>query len=209
VVGAGQLAVGCAADRGTLRSCRVTLTVRGPGGRALKIGGGTRSLRRTQRSTSVLTKLTSRGRAAIGRVGGATVTISLVSVTSDGRTLRSVRTVRLLPAHALAVPTDGLFATDSATLSAAGSRFLGTVASGLRAAKRIECVGYTDSSGSAAHNRALGLARAQAICGRLRHEGLDARLTTSSGGESHPRASNATEAGRARNRRVELRVSYS
>jgi OOP family OmpA-OmpF porin len=53
----------------------------------------------------------------------------------------------------------------------------------------------------------LSLARAQAVKGYLVSKGLPAdSLSTSGLGPDQPVASNATEEGRARNRRIEFRV---
>jgi len=71
---------------------------------------------------------------------------------------------------------------------------------------KIEIGGYTDSVGSAAYNQRLSLARARAVRVYLVQLGVPADQLTAVGyGKSKPVASNATEEGRAQNRRVELR----
>jgi outer membrane protein OmpA-like peptidoglycan-associated protein len=71
---------------------------------------------------------------------------------------------------------------------------------------RVEVAGYTDNTGSAAVNRRLSLARASAVRAYLVQRGVPAsRLVARGYGPADPVASNATAAGRARNRRVELR----
>ena len=70
---------------------------------------------------------------------------------------------------------------------------------------RVEVAGYTDNTGSATVNRRLSLARADAVRTYLvRHGVAEARLTARGYGPADPVDSNATAAGRARNRRVEL-----
>ena len=65
--------------------------------------------------------------------------------------------------------------------------------------------GHTDSSGTDAHNQTLSEQRAAAIKAYLVAGGIaESRLTTVGLGESRPVADNATEVGRALNRRVEL-----
>jgi outer membrane protein OmpA-like peptidoglycan-associated protein len=71
-------------------------------------------------------------------------------------------------------------------------------------------VGYTDSVGSEAYNKQLSLRRAQAVVDFLVAQGVPAqRLRAEGMGEANPVASNATDAGRQLNRRVEILVSPS
>ena len=68
---------------------------------------------------------------------------------------------------------------------------------------RIE--GHTDNVGAKAANQALSQKRAQAVMGWLIANGVDvSRLTAQGFGDSTPIADNSTDAGRAKNRRVEL-----
>ena len=70
---------------------------------------------------------------------------------------------------------------------------------------RVE--GHTDSSGSAQINQELSQKRAEAVMQALVSRGVDAdRITAKGYGADHPIASNATEAGRSENRRVEVYV---
>ena len=65
--------------------------------------------------------------------------------------------------------------------------------------------GHTDNVGGAAANQALSLARAQAVMAAITAKGVAAaRLSAAGLGQTKPIDDNATEAGRARNRRVEL-----
>ncbi len=70
---------------------------------------------------------------------------------------------------------------------------------------RVRVEGYTDNSGDARANQRLSLARAKAVAEALVRLGVPAdRLVAYGYGEAHPIASNATRAGRARNRRIEV-----
>jgi len=69
----------------------------------------------------------------------------------------------------------------------------------------VDVNGYTDSVGSAAYNRRLSERRAAAVADYLEQKGIPAeRLFTHGFGATDFVASNATAAGRAQNRRVEL-----
>lgn len=72
---------------------------------------------------------------------------------------------------------------------------------------RITVLGFTDSTGSAAHNQQLSERRAEAVTNLLATRGVDtARIRTIGRGASQYIASNANAAGRARNRRVEILI---
>ena len=101
------------------------------------------------------------------------------------------------------------FEPGSAVLRPAGLLILDEMAAALARlpGRRFEVIGHTDAQGSHASNVSLSLARAQAIKGYLVSKGLPAdSLSTSGLGPDQPVASNATEEGRARNRRIEFRV---
>jgi outer membrane protein OmpA-like peptidoglycan-associated protein len=71
--------------------------------------------------------------------------------------------------------------------------------------KPIRIEGHTDSSGNAQANLALSRRRAEAVRDALIAAGVTAgRISVVGLGETHPVASNATEQGRARNRRVDV-----
>ena len=72
-------------------------------------------------------------------------------------------------------------------------------------ALRVWVVGHTDNAGTAEFNVTLSNARAAAVVKALTAAGIDAkRLTAHGDGPFAPVASNTTEEGRAKNRRVEL-----
>lgn len=72
---------------------------------------------------------------------------------------------------------------------------------------KIRISGHTDSAGDPGLNKALSLDRAGAVRDYLVDQGVDfERLRISGWGGTRPIASNATEAGRSKNRRVELTI---
>ncbi len=73
--------------------------------------------------------------------------------------------------------------------------------------KRVQVEGHTDATGDENFNQQLSLDRATTVVKALIVRGVKAeRLGTKGLGRSSPLATNDTEEGRARNRRVELRV---
>lgn len=67
--------------------------------------------------------------------------------------------------------------------------------------------GHTDNVGDAGFNRELSQKRAESVKAYLINKDVDAsRLTARGFGDSEPAASNDTAEGRAKNRRVELRI---
>ncbi len=69
----------------------------------------------------------------------------------------------------------------------------------------VRVTGYTDNVGSQAYNKTLGLQRAMAIKDNLRSKGVaPTQIKIDSRGKLDPIATNETEEGRAKNRRVEL-----
>lgn len=76
---------------------------------------------------------------------------------------------------------------------------------GRQAPWKLYVVGHTDNVGTQEANQALSRGRAEAVAAALQARGIAAaRLQPKGLGPYAPRASNADEAGRARNRRVEL-----
>ena len=71
----------------------------------------------------------------------------------------------------------------------------------------IDVYGHTDSTGSDAYNQTLSENRARTVANYLISKGVSAARIRSQGfGETMPVADNATEEGRAKNRRVEIKI---
>jgi outer membrane protein OmpA-like peptidoglycan-associated protein len=72
-------------------------------------------------------------------------------------------------------------------------------------ALKFSVEGHTDNTGNAASNQTLSEARSQAVVDKLVENGIDRdRLKAAGKGQTAPIADNATDEGRAKNRRVEF-----
>ena len=122
---------------------------------------------------------------------------SRIRVVNEGNQLRVV------------MPNGILFATDSASVQGSIQNDLYTVADNLNRYPntRVEVVGHTDNTGSAAYNQDLSERRAAAVASILRSAGVSGgRIASYGRGESAPVASNLTADGQAQNRRVEILI---
>ncbi|MFI4880021.1 MAG: OmpA family protein [Steroidobacterales bacterium] len=103
-----------------------------------------------------------------------------------------------------------LFDTGKATLQPASQEQVNNVGAILKAFPKVKIRlgGYTDNTGNAAANVKLSEARANGVMAELVKLGTDAgRMSAKGYGEEHPVADNATEEGRAKNRRISMRVT--
>jgi outer membrane protein OmpA-like peptidoglycan-associated protein len=103
------------------------------------------------------------------------------------------------------------FPTNSSTIGPGSTALLDAIAAAAgycRGSLRIE--GYTDNVGRDASNTALSRRRAEAVRAALVARGVAAERMVAQGfGAASPIASNGTEQGRARNRRIEIRTLRS
>lgn len=107
----------------------------------------------------------------------------------------------------LNVPNDVSFDVNSANIKPELRSVLDTFANSLRddPNTQLSIIGHTDSTGSDAINNPLSLERARSVRDYLSSRGVSAnRIETAGRGEREPVADNSTDAGRARNRRVEM-----
>ncbi|MFN9528343.1 MAG: OmpA family protein [Pseudomonadaceae bacterium] len=109
----------------------------------------------------------------------------------------------------LIMPGNITFASNSADIS---SSFYPTLNSLVLVFKEfnkngVNIVGHTDSTGSQELNQSLSQRRAQRVANYLTANGVPGqRISAYGAGPSQPIASNATDAGRAQNRRVEINL---
>jgi outer membrane protein OmpA-like peptidoglycan-associated protein len=110
----------------------------------------------------------------------------------------------------LVMPENVTFATNSSELSGSATSSLSSVAEVLAkyVDTNITIAGYTDSTGNDSINIPLSQRRAQAVSNFLTSRGVAYNRISAMGyGSASPIASNATVEGRAKNRRVEIRVN--
>ena len=110
----------------------------------------------------------------------------------------------------LNMPSSVTFGFDSAELTADARSALNEVANVLTqyTDTRVNIAGHTDSTGDASYNQRLSERRAQSVGNYLSQNGVSSmRLNTMGYGANQPVASNATEQGRAQNRRVETTLT--
>jgi outer membrane protein OmpA-like peptidoglycan-associated protein len=103
-----------------------------------------------------------------------------------------------------------LFETDSAALKPSSREQLANVAEILKAypSVQVKVGGYTDNTGNPATNLELSRARANSVRDELVAHGVAANRIEAEGyGQERPVATNDTEAGRAQNRRIAMRVT--
>lgn len=108
------------------------------------------------------------------------------------------------------LPESVTFATDSADVRADLRADLRSIAANLISYpnSRIQVLGHTDNTGSAAYNFDLSQLRAQSVRDILVGAGVPGNRIAAVGmGEDRPIASNATASGRAQNRRVEIIIT--
>ncbi len=101
------------------------------------------------------------------------------------------------------------FETNSAKLVRSSLDILDEAASVLkqRGNVKVQVAGHTDSIGVASYNQELSTQRANTVKEYLKSQGVNADNLSAKGyGETEPVASNDNSAGRAENRRVELRL---
>ena len=150
--------------------------------------------------------------AGIGGLAGAGIGAYMDKQERDLRARTAgteVQVVRQGDDLLLNLPSGITFAYDSSTVQPQFRQTLDQVADILSQYKQtyIDVYGHTDSTGSDSYNQALSERRAVAVADYLASRGVQpARIGTRGFGKSQPIASNDTDAGRAANRRVEIKI---
>lgn len=109
----------------------------------------------------------------------------------------------------LIMPGNITFKTDSADINAGFYATLNSVAKVLNkySNSTVMVMGFTDNTGTAAYNQTLSQSRAAAVAAYLQGQGVKtSRFEILAMGPSNPIADNSSAAGRAQNRRVEIKI---
>ncbi len=150
--------------------------------------------------------------AGIGGLAGAGIGAYMDKQERDLRARTAgtdVQVIRRGDDLVLNIPSGITFAYDSADVQPQFKRTLDQVASTLAEYNQtyIDVYGHTDSTGSDAYNQTLSERRALSVANYLASQGVQqARIGTRGYGETQPIAPNDTDAGRAENRRVEVKI---
>lgn len=154
-----------------------------------------------------------RGAVIGGAVGAATGAIVGAMMDKQERELRQIEGVNVQRVNEgelkVTVKNDVLFDYNSAGLRSASRESLREMADVFQkyADTTIAVEGHTDSVGSAAYNQRLSRRRSSSVASYLEDLGVrNSRIDAIGYGESQPRSSNGTAAGRQSNRRVEIHI---
>lgn len=214
-----DLTVGCKVQGVTIARCVVDVFADVPAGtgkkaraaKKTKIGTGQLKTDKTTNALDIELTLNATGKRLVNRLGGVKVSLDMTAwPQGGGAKLTAKGASRLLPSSVKVTPATGIFRYRSAKLTPRARAWVKTTAKGIGPAVGVRCTGHTSRSGHGLPeaNRRLGLRRAKAICAALRQAGVKVTTSARTAGETQPRSSNRTAAGRERNRRVELRVAY-
>ena len=194
-----------------LRVCTVRVQTAAGAADAVLIAQGNVKLKGTRR-VAVKTRVTRDGaRVLRNTVGGITVRVRAICRAPQGEVRGDVaRRVAVLRVERTTTPP-GSWLPDRAVLTPYGERFVRALARRLRplAVARLRCDGHTAiAPASSVDPLSLSRRRAQIVCERLRPASLSARRRIVAHGGGAPIATNATEAGRAANRRAAVTIVY-
>jgi outer membrane protein OmpA-like peptidoglycan-associated protein len=151
--------------------------------------------------------------AAVGGVTGAVaggVAGHLLDKQAEELRRKDIAATRTANGILVKLKNELLFETNSADLKPGAAQHLADLADVLKKYPddRIEVVGFTDNTGSEAYNQELSIRRAETVRRVLVQRGIPEKRAMAVGlGEAQPVATNDTSAGRAKNRRVELRIA--
>ncbi len=148
--------------------------------------------------------------AAVGAVAGTAVGVYMDKQERELREATAgtgIAVERVGDQIELTMPSNVTFRVNSADIQSNFYDPLNDVAQTLKAypSTAVDILGHASSDGSDDYNMKLSQKRAEAVLGHLKGQGVETvRMVASGRGETQPISDNATEAGRAANRRVEI-----
>ena len=158
-------------------------------------------------------------RARAAALGAAAACASAIVSGADGPPASGAARPGAVASASETAPADGVtlavldaearFGRGGSALPAEARVIVERLAGRLAALERVlsvRVIGHADNVGEAADNLALSRRRAESVAVAFRERWPGVHTLAVGAGEAHPVASNDTEAGRARNRRVEIQV---
>jgi VCBS repeat-containing protein len=198
----GKITVGCATDQGPLKACvaRIVST------KGVVLASG-RTNAGDPRATSLAVTLsrTRAGRLALRKKpDGFPAFVEITVITPGGRTLTQ-RTKILFSATQKVTVSTGI----GATLGKVQRAQIIALTATLKTAKSVNCTGHTavQQGVSAAREKALSLRQAKAACALIKRLAPRVKTPVNARGETRPRATNKTKAGRNANQRIVLTLA--
>lgn len=193
--------VATSADRDLLRRESVVLVGGSPDRVRGEISVAASPDAATTDSTIAGAATTTNAGAATTTIDGSTITVPPIPSTPQAQVAQTAITAAIQD-RAIS------FAKNSASLSDEGKAVVSDVAAALKSSTvKVEVGGHTDWKGRAPLNLELSQQRADAVRAALVDAGIESsRITAKGYGEEIPVASNETDTGRAKNRRIEIRV---
>jgi outer membrane protein OmpA-like peptidoglycan-associated protein len=147
--------------------------------------------------------------AGVGALAGGSIGLYLDKQQKELEAARVAEVRRTENGLVVKMASDILFESGSSALKPKSVDDLEKIADVVAkyADDRVKIYGHTDAEGGKAYNEELSLRRADAVKRVLVGRGVQEKQITALGmGEAQPVSTNATAAGRTRNRRVELHI---
>jgi outer membrane protein OmpA-like peptidoglycan-associated protein len=148
--------------------------------------------------------------AAVGGTAGALIGRKMDKQAAElRRDLEGAKVERVGEGIKITFASGILFGTNSSSLTPEAAGNIDQLATTLKkyADTNVTIEGHTDASGSDAINQPLSERRAQAVANEITAQGVEeSRITTTGYGSTQPVGDNATAAGKAANRRVEVAI---
>ena len=191
------------------------------------IGSACNSISKTAKGTAIGSGAGALAGAIIGKAAGNTTTGAIIGAAVGGASGAAIGNYMDRQSRELEEDLEGatvervgegikvtfdsgiLFSLNSSELSAESKEEIAQLSDILQKYDETEIMfaGHTDASGSAEYNMDLSEERAMSVAEFAADHGVDAeRMTITGYGETSPIASNETQTGRQKNRRVEIAI---